>query len=69
VARVRGTGRPNGRPPSSLEGKSGVDVLMKAVPVDVIEKVDSLRQGAETRKDVIVRVLREYEGAADADAN
>lgn len=65
MTRVRGTGRPNGRPPSSLEGKNSVDVFMKNVPVDIIEKIDGLRQGAETRKDVIVRILREYEGAAD----
>jgi len=36
---------------------------MKDVPVDVIEKVEKLRQGAETRKDVIVRVLREHTGS------
>ena len=63
MTRVRGTGRPNGRPPSSLEGKKAIDMHMKDVPVDVIEKVEKLRQGAETRKDVIVRVLREHTGS------
>ncbi len=66
MPRVRGTGRPNGRPPASLEGKTSIDMHMKDMPIDVIAKIDSLRRGAETRKDVIVRVFREYEGETDA---
>ncbi len=61
MARIR-TGRPNGRPPLALEGKKEgetIDLHMKA-PVELVEKIDRLRKGAETRKDVIVRVLREY---------
>ncbi len=58
MARVR-TGRPNGRPPSPLQGRESIDMLMKNVPIDVIEKIDRLRQGNETRKDVIVRAIRE----------
>lgn len=54
------TGMPNGRPPAPLEGKTKIDMHMKDVPVDVIEKLDSLRTGNETRKDILVRIVREY---------
>jgi hypothetical protein len=33
---------------------------MKDVPIDIIEKLDRLRQGAETRKDILMRIVREY---------
>lgn len=58
MARIR-TGRPNGRPPIPLQGRESADLLMKNVPADVIEKIDRLRKGAETRKDVIVRLVEE----------
>lgn len=60
MSRPRYTGRPNGRPAASLEGKTAIDMHMKDVPVDVIEKIDRLRKGAETRKDILVRIVREY---------
>jgi hypothetical protein len=69
MARVRGTGRPNGRPPSSLEGKESIDMHMKGMPVDVIMKIDVLRQGTETRKDVIVRIVREYRYKGETDVS
>jgi hypothetical protein len=33
---------------------------MKDVPIDIIEKLDRLRQGTETRKDILMRIVREY---------
>ena len=57
MARIR-TGKPNGRPPSPLQGRESIDMLMKNVPSDVIEKIDRLRQGNESRKDVIVCIIR-----------
>jgi len=61
MARMR-TGRPNGRPTLSLARKDKGDKvdLHIHIPVDLAEKIDRMRQGAETRKDVIVRVLSEY---------
>ena len=58
---VSTTGMPNGRPPASLDGKTKIDMHMKDVPVDVIEKLDRLRTGNQTRKDILVRIVREYE--------
>jgi metal-responsive CopG/Arc/MetJ family transcriptional regulator len=31
------------------------------IPVELIEKIDRLRKGAETRKDIIIRAIREME--------
>lgn len=56
MARIR-TGRPNGRPTSPLQG--GHDMLMKNVPMEIMEKIDRLRKGNETRKDVILRLIQE----------
>ena len=64
MPRIRGTGRPNGRPPLEVTGDK-VDLHLR-LPAEVMRKIDSLRQGADTRNDVITRVLREYEGATDA---
>jgi hypothetical protein len=61
MSRPRYTGRPNGRPPASLEDKTAIDMHMKDVPVDIIEKLDRLRQGSETRKDILMRIVREYQ--------
>jgi hypothetical protein len=57
MARIR-TGRPNGRPPLEVKGEM-IDLHIKA-PAAIVQKIDRLRQRAETRKDVIIRVLREY---------
>jgi hypothetical protein len=57
MARVR-TGNPNGRPPLAINGDK-VDLHMH-LPADIMKKIDRLRREAETRKDVIVRILREY---------
>ncbi len=40
------------------QGRKSIDMLMKNVPSDVIEKIDRLRQSNESRKDVIVRIIR-----------
>jgi len=42
---------------------------MKGMPVDVIMKIDVLRQGTETRKDVIVRIVREYRYKGETDVS
>jgi uncharacterized protein (DUF111 family) len=57
MARIR-TGKPNGRPPSPLQDRESTDMVMKNVPSDVIEKIDRLRQSNESRKDVIMRIIR-----------
>lgn len=65
MARIR-TGKPNGRPASPVQGREHIDMLMKNVPADVVEKIDRLRQDAESRKDLLVRLVRE---AAEHDQN
>ena len=59
MSKIR-TGKPNGRPAHSLEGKTAIPLNMKDVPVDVFEKLDRLRTGKETRKDILVRIVRAY---------
>jgi hypothetical protein len=55
--------RPAGRPPLSPEQKAHkegtIDTHMN-IPVSIIEKIDRLRTLNESRKDFVVRVLREY---------
>lgn len=55
--------RPAGRPPPSPEQKAQkegtIDTHMN-IPVSIIEKIDRLREPNESRKDFVVRVLREY---------
>ena len=58
--------RPTGRPPLTIEQKPQrvgkeptVDTHMN-LPIGVVEKIDRLRQVGESRKDFIVRILREY---------
>jgi len=55
--------RPTGRPPLSPEQKAQkeetIDTHMN-IPISIIEKIDRLRKPSESRKDFIVRVLREY---------
>jgi hypothetical protein len=58
---VRRTGKPNGRPANSLEGKTVSDLSMKNVPIDVFQKLNDLRTGSETQKDILIRIVREYE--------
>ena len=58
MARIR-TGNPNGRPAASTEGKTSIDMLMKNVPIDIINKIDRLRKKPETRKDFLVRMVKE----------
>lgn len=60
MARVR-TGRPNGRPPLAREERQNVVDMHLHVPVELIEKIDRIRKGDLTRKDVIIRALREME--------
>lgn len=57
MARIR-TGRPNGRPPSPVQGRDQITTSI-TLAVDVIEKIDRLRKGAETRRDIIERLVRE----------
>ncbi|HWS85053.1 MAG TPA: hypothetical protein VN207_12435 [Ktedonobacteraceae bacterium] len=58
MGRIR-TGQPNGRPPLTREQREGtVDTHMN-LPVDVIEKIDRMKKSNESRKDFIVRVIRE----------
>jgi len=56
MARIH-TGRPNGRPPKAE--KVGVVDFHANLPAEIMDKIDSLRQGNETRKDVIVRLVRD----------
>ena len=51
---------PNGRPPLPLEGKTAITTNI-TLSVDVVAKIEKLRKGAETRRDVIERIVREYE--------
>lgn len=57
MARVR-TGRPNGRPPSPLQGREEITTSI-TLSADVIQKIDRLRKGAETRRDIIERAIRD----------
>jgi len=55
--------RPVGRPPLSAEQKAQKEGTIDThinIPVSMIEKIDRLRKPNESRKDFIVRVLREY---------
>lgn len=57
MARIR-TGQPNGRPPKSVEGKTEITTSI-TLAVDVIEKIDRMRKGNETRRNLIERIVRE----------
>lgn len=59
MARIR-TGKPNGRPPKAVSQEDGTIDFHANLPADFIDKVDRLKKGAETRKDVIVRILKDY---------
>lgn len=64
MARVR-TGRPTGRPPSRLQERAAVVDMHLHIPLDLVEKIDRLRKGDETRKDIIIRAIEELkEGQA-----
>jgi hypothetical protein len=58
MARIR-TGKPIGRPPLARKDREDTVDTHLIMPVDVIEKIDRLRQGNESRKDVLVRLVRE----------
>jgi hypothetical protein len=60
MARIR-TGNPNGRPPLAREERSSVVDIHIHVPVEIMDKIDRMRKGNETRKDVIVRLVEEAE--------
>ncbi len=60
MARIR-TGRPNGRPPLASGDRAATVDMHIHMPVELIEKIDRLRKGAETRKDIIIRAIREIE--------
>jgi hypothetical protein len=59
MARIR-TGRPTGRPPLERENKEAVVDMHIHIPMALIEKLDRLRKGAETRKDILMRIVKEY---------
>ena len=59
MSRIR-TGRPNGRSPLAREDKAGAVDFHANLLTDIIEKIDRLRRGAETRKDILMRIVREY---------
>lgn len=57
MSRIR-TGRPNGRPPLAREGKQQVVDMHIHVPLELVEKIDKLREGNQTRKDFIVQAIK-----------
>lgn len=57
MARIR-TGNPNGRPAKSVEGKTEITTSI-TLAVDVIEKIDRMRKGNETRRNFIEQIVRE----------
>lgn len=58
MARIR-TGRPNGRPPLAREERQHVVDMHLHIPLELIEKIDQLREGNQTRKDVIISAIRD----------
>lgn len=58
MARIR-TGKPNGRPPLARGNEGKVDFHVN-IPSDIMDKIDRLKRSNESRKDVIVRLIREY---------
>jgi hypothetical protein len=52
------SGKPNGRPPSPVQGREQVTTSM-TLAIDVVEKIDRLRKGNETRRNLIERLVRE----------
>ena len=56
----RPVGRPALTPEQKTQKEPTVDTHLN-IPVSIVEKIDKLRKAGESRKDFIVRVLREYE--------